>query len=225
MIKANVNMKKIDVKTWNRKSAYNWFSTFSNPCYGFDVTMDITKLYNLTKKTNTSFFINMLYIVSYALNQIEEMRLRIVNGEVVLHDIINPAYVVMTKVGVFENCYNKMDYNYHSFYEKAHMVIENAKSQEKVKDEYNDDNTYNEFYITCIPWLEYDCMSHPLPSDNPSSSSVPRICWNKYHLHEDGKVTIKLNITVNHSLVDGYPLSKSFLKVQEILDNVDEYIK
>ena len=63
------------------------------------------------------------------------------------------------------------------------------------------------------------------PSDNPSSSSVPRICWNKYHLHEGGKVTIKLNITVNHSLVDGYPLSKAFLKVQEMLDNVDEYIK
>ena len=23
---------------------YMWFSTFSNPCYGFDVKMDVTKL-------------------------------------------------------------------------------------------------------------------------------------------------------------------------------------
>ena len=47
----------------------------------------------------------------------------------------------------------------------------------------------------------------------------------KYFTLKNGNVTIKLNITVNHSLVDGYPLSKAFLKVQEMLDNVEQYIK
>lgn len=30
---------------------YMWFSTFSNPCYGFDVKMDVTKLVEYTKET------------------------------------------------------------------------------------------------------------------------------------------------------------------------------
>ena len=55
------SMKKIDIETWNRKSAFLYFKTFSNPCYGFDVEMDITKLYKITKERKDSFFINMLY--------------------------------------------------------------------------------------------------------------------------------------------------------------------
>ena len=86
------NYKIIDIDTWNRKSQYLWFNSFMNPTYGIDVKMDVTNLVNYSKKTKTSFFINFLYCLTVALNEVEEFRLRYVNGEVRLYDYINPTY-------------------------------------------------------------------------------------------------------------------------------------
>jgi len=217
-------MKFIDTEKWNRKSAYEYFKTFSNPCYSLDVEMDITELYKLGKETDTSFFVNMLYVVTYALNSIEEMRLRVVDGKVVLHDVINPAYTVMTDAGTFENAAHKYTKDYKEFYKRGKEEVNRCKRLLKVKDTYNDSTLYDEFYITCLPWITYDHMSHPMPDNDHSNSSVPRICWGKYFFKDD-RVKIKLNITVSHMLVDGYPLSMAFLKIQEVLDNVRNYLK
>lgn len=59
---------------------------------------------------------------------------------------------------------------------------------------------------------------------NKASQCIPRICWGKY-IEKDGKYELTLNITVSHIFVDGFPLSRTFNKIQELLDNVEEILK
>lgn len=214
----------IEENKLKKHKQYKWFSTFSNPCYGFDVKMDVTNLVNYTKKTNTSFFINTLYLVTKGLSMIEEMRLRLVNNEIRLYEKINPSFTVMTKSGVFENCNFEYEESYFAFYKKAKDLIENAKQQETVKDTYNESTNFDEYYITCIPWLSFESMSNPLPDNNLESSSVPRICWDKYKI-EGNKITMTLNITVSHAFVDGYPLSQAFNTIQSLFNDAYNQLK
>jgi len=215
---------RVDPSKWARKSAYDYFSTFANPCYGFNVEMDIEEVYKLSKRRNESIFINLLYLVTTGLNSIEEMRMRILNGEVVIFDTINPAYVVMTDLGVFENCYSPYGKNYREFYDFAHKEVEDHKHIKVIKDQYNDSNYFDEFYITCIPWLKVDAMTHPLPDHDPSNSSVPRVCWSKFY-EVDGRKKTMLNITVHHALVDGKPLSNAFIQIQDNFNNAEVLCK
>ena len=53
--------KVLDIKNWKRYKQYKWFSSFVNPCYGIDATIDVTDVVNYSKTTNTSFFINFLF--------------------------------------------------------------------------------------------------------------------------------------------------------------------
>lgn len=214
-----MNYKIIKVEELKKINQYNWFKQFSNPCYGFNVKMDVTNVVKYSKETKTSFFINTLYLVTSALNQIDEMRIRVVNDEIRLYDEINPAFTVMTKAQIFENTGFVMIDNYNEFYNKAHQVIESVKNQTNVKETYNDSKLFNEYYITCIPWLSIEGMSHPLIDNDYESLTVPRICWDKYR-EENDKQVMTLNITVNHMFVDGYPLSKTFNKVQEYFDKL-----
>lgn len=217
-------MKKIEVSGWNREKTYNWFKSFSDSTYGFNVEMDVTKLVKYTKEHNESFFINLLYIVVKGLNSVEEMRMRLVDGEPVIYDEINPAFTVMTKAGTFENARFKNCTDYKEFYKIASEKIEKAKNQEKIDNEdYNPEDCYDEFYITCTPWISFTQMSHPIPDDK-SSQTIPRICWGKY-VEDNGKYKLNLNITVSHIFVDGYPMSMTFNKIQELLNNVDEMLK
>ena len=216
-------MKEIDIETWDRKKQYDWFKDFSNPCYCLDVRMDVTKLVEYTKTNNLSFFIGMLYIVVKGLNTVEEMRMRLVNDKPVIFKVINPAYTVMTKGGIFENVRHKNYDKFDQFYSVANKIINDTKEELNVtKENYNPEDCWDEYYITCLPWVNFFHMSHPMP-DNPSSLSVPRICWGKYK-NNNGKYELTLNITVSHLLVDGYPLSKAFLKIQELLDEVDNIL-
>jgi len=217
--------KEIDINSWIRKEQYKYFSTFANPCYGFDVEMDINDIYKYTKETNTSFFINFLFLLSIGLNMQEELRLRILDGRVVLFDEINPSYTIMKNDGNFDNGGHKMTYDYQEFYDNCKNVLETHKAGlAPKKEKYNDSKLFDDFYITCIPWIKYESMTHPMPDNDPSNQSVPRICWGKYY-QKDGRMKVLLNITVSHVLCDGFPLSQAFIKIQNVFDNAYKYFK
>ena len=216
---ANATYKVIDKKNLKKINQYNWFGTFSNPCYGFNVKMDVTKLVNYSKENKQSFFINTLYLVTKALNSVEEMRMREVNGEIRIYDEINPTFTVMTVAGLFENAGFDMINDYKGFYAKAKEILDEVKNQTKVKESYNDSALFNDYYMTCIPWLSMESMTHPLPDNNIESSSVPRICWDRFR-EENGKIVMLLNITVNYCFVDGYSLTQAFKRIQEYFDNL-----
>lgn len=213
--------KIIDLNNFKKIKQYEWFHTFSNPCYGFNVKMDVTNVVKYSKDTKTSFFINTLFLVTKGMNMVEEMRLREVDGEIRLYDVIDPAFIVMTNNMVFENAEFEMTNDYKEFYKRAKSVIDNIKNQNDVMREYNKSDLYNQYYITCIPWLEISSMTHPIPNGNYNSLSCPRVCWDKYHL-EDGRYFLTLNITVNHCFVDGYPLSTVFNYIKTLFENCEK---
>ena len=193
-------MHEIDLDNLPRRKTYDWFNSFNNPTYGLTVKLDVTSLVEHTKKHNESFFINMLYIVVKALNSVDNLRMRFENVRLINKD------------------------NYKEFYEMAKERIDKAKYQDKLNNEsYNSTASYNEYYITCLPWTDFISMTHPIPEDK-SSQTVPRVCWGKY-IENNGKYEISLNITVSHVFVDGYHLSKVFNNVQELLNDTTNVLK
>lgn len=217
-------MKILDMNNSDRKRNYEWFKDFSNSTYSCNVEMDVTEIVNFSKESKTSFFINMLYVVTRGLNSIEEMRMRLDNDKPVIFDEINPAFTIITTIGVFENVRHKYFEKYSEFYDICHEHIEKAKNKEKIsKDDYNPKDTWNEFYITSLPWVSFTQFTHPIP-DSKESQCVPRVCWGKY-FSRDNRIFINLNITASHIFVDGYPLSKAFIAIQELLDNARKILK
>ena len=214
-------MKKIDVESWNRRKQFNWFSTFSNPCYCINAKIDCTNVVKICKQNKKSFFVCFMYLVMKSLNSIEEFRLRYIDGEVFSFDTINPAFTVMTNAGVFENVRHEMKEDFKEFYNLSKKVIEDAKVEIKVKDEYNT-NRYDEYYLTTTPWLDFESATHPIPDDK-NSLSVPRVCWGKYSLVND-RYILTLNINVSHALVDGYPVCQAFNKIQEMCNNCKDIL-
>lgn len=210
--------KIIDPKNVARYSYYQYFSSFENPCYGFDVEMDITDIYELSKYRKESIFINLLYLITISLNRIDEMRIRVVNNKLVLHELINPSYMVMTDLGIAETCGHKMTYDYEEFYKLAEEQIEAHRHANSVIAKFNASPSLDDFYISCLPWLNFSSMIHPIPTHDKGSMSVPRICWGKFY-HRHGKTYMMLNITVSHALIDGKQLSDAFNLIQDSFDH------
>ena len=216
--------KVLKVDDLKNQSQYRWFKTFSNPCYGLNVKMDVTKVVEYSKKTKTSFFVNVLYLITTSLNSIDEFKIREVNDEIRLYETINPTFTVMTDIEVYENAGFKMIDDYNSFYKKAREIIDETKKKTSFKETYNDSTLFDDYYMTCAPWISMESMTHPLCEGNFESLTVPRICWDKYR-NENDKMVMLLNITVSHCYIDGYILSKAFNLIQEKFNEIESLLK
>lgn len=215
------NYKIIDINNWKGKKHYLWFKNYPIPYYVVTSRINITNLYNYVKKNNLSFFISFMYLLTVALNNIEEMRLRIVNNQVILYDQIHPAYTVMTRDGIYDNCDNYMFNDFETFYKEANLAINKVKDGIDENKDYNDYSRLDQYYYTCLPWIDITSMTNPMPND--PTVSVPRLCWGKY-IKNNNFCELSLSIQVHHALVDGYPLSKAFLEIQRLLDNLEEIL-
>ena len=199
-------------------SQYDWFRKFSNPCYGMNVKVDVTEVVKTSKESGTSFFANVLFLLTTALNSVPEMRMREVKNEIRLYDVINPTFTVMTDSGKFVNAGFKMTNDYKEFYDTTRRIIDEKKKQTTFTAKYNDSSDYDDYYMTCLPWISVESLMHPLPDNNIESSSCPRIGWDKYR-EENGRYVMTLNVTVNHCFVDGKRLSDAFAAIQRNFDN------
>ena len=216
--------KVIKSEQLKNQSQYRWFKTFANPCYGLNVKMDVSEVVKYSKETKTSFFVNILYLITTALNSIEEFKIREVKDEIRIYDTINPTFTVMTDVGIYENAGFKMVDDYKIFYNTAREIIDKVKKQTSFKQTYNDSMLFDDYYMTCLPWICIEGMSHPLCENNNESLTVPRLCWDKYRI-ENGKFVMLLNITVSHCYIDGFTLSKGFTKIQENFNQIYEILR
>ena len=81
--------------------------------------------------------------------------------------------------------------------QREHKIYAGENKDKIIKCNYNPTNEYNEFYLTCTPWIDFVSLTHPIPDDK-SSQSIPRICWGKY-VEENGtyNITLKINTFYN----------------------------
>ena len=214
--------KVIDPKSWKRISQYNWFSSFENPTYGFCVEIDVTSTVNYSKKTNTSFFANFYFTVMKAINEVEELRLRLVKDQVVLYDVIHPNFTVKTDDGSFNNAGFDYANDYKTFYQRCRETVEENK-KEVHTGIYNNEE-YDKVYTSCLTTIDIKAMTHPIPYYDKSSLSVPRIFWDKI-IDKNRRKIVNLNITVSHTLVDGEDLSKVFNLIRSYNKDFENLIK
>ena len=215
-------MRKIDIEKWNRRTNFKWFSTFTNPTFSFNVKIDVTDVVNYSKETKTSFFANFLYLICRVNNELEPLRLRYVDGEVIEYDVINPTFTVKTIDGVFNNAEFAYTSDYQEFYKRCREVVEQNNKKTLNPEEYNIPR-YDRFYSSCLTTIELEGMTQPLNFNDKNSLNIPRIFWDKYRL-ENGRYVMLVNFTVSHILMDGEDLAKALNLLKQYASNAKDTI-
>jgi len=211
-------MKYIDIEKWKRKEHFAFFYKMDYPQYNICADIDITKFLSFVRKEKLSFYFSMIYAATRIVNECENFKYRIHDGEVVLHETIHPSFTQMDDdpdEELFKMLTTDFNYNIFSFVKDA------QEECEKQKGYFNPDKLIGRddlIYITCIPWISFTHISHTisLKRDN----AVPRISWGKYYMRED-RILLPFSVQVHHALVDGYHVGQYITKLQTFLDNIE----
>ena len=217
-------MHEIDIETWKRKSHYLLFGGYTNPTYVMDVRLDMT-CFMEHRSVEDGFFIPFTWLLMMAANQFEGFRIRWVDGRLVCFDAVHPSYTVLLEDQNF--AFQATDYcpSYRTFAQTMHRDIADVRAGAVSGQEgsYFETNSRAELiYISSMPWVDFRSISNPLPYEDKMSMSIPRFNWGKC-VREGDRWAMSLSVTVNHAYIDGYEVSMMLLKLQELLDNCQDY--
>ncbi len=219
-------MKIIDVEAWDRKTPYNNFIRYTNPVFSLSARLDVSTVYERSKRMGRSFFADFLFLVTVSLNRVEGLRLRINDkGEVVLYDQIAPSFIVMQENGVIATCRTEFTLDYEAFYQTVRRDLEKKAKMEAVQEEFNRKEEPDVFYSTCLPWLDFVSMSNPYHYEDASATSIPRLSWGKFVEESDGRRRLTFDIAAHHALLDGKAICDGFAVMSAALAKGDAFFE
>ncbi|MCW4000484.1 MAG: chloramphenicol acetyltransferase [Candidatus Bathyarchaeota archaeon] len=205
---------KIDLDSWPRRDYYRYFGSFDDPFFGVVVNVDCTRAYERCKKQDWSFFVYYLYASIRAINQVENFRLRIIDGEVWLFDKVHASSTVGRKDGTFGFALFDYTEDFMQFRATAEQRIAQVQEYPGLRVD-PDAKRVDVVHYTALPWFSFSGFKHE--KSIRCQESIPKIAFGKY-FESNGRKLLPISINANHGLLDAYHIGKYLELFQEGLD-------
>lgn len=216
-----MSYKIIDKEKYYRSGVFRHFSEDCKCSVSMTARIDVTPLAEFSKRTDTKFYVNFLYILSKVLNSRGDYKMGYLwqSGELICWDQINPTHYIFHEDT--ETCtpvYSVYYEDYKMFYNAALKDIEHGKStREYALDAENHPNWFDASYIS---WLSYDSLNIELPDGY--LYLAPIINWGRYR-EEHGRLKMPVSVRLNHAAADGYLIANVFRLLELEIAN-DKFI-
>lgn len=208
-----MDYRVIDKESYYRKGVFRHFTEDCKCSTSVTARIDVTDLVSYSKKTDTKFYINFLYILSKVLNSREDYRMGYLweTDELICYDKINPIqYVFHEDTETCTPVYTEYFEDYDTFYIKALADVEEAKAtREYMLDMAGHPNWFDASYIS---WLSYDSLNIELPDGY--LHFPPIVNWGRYR-EENGRLMMPVSVRLNHAIADGFLVSRVFTLLEQ----------
>ena len=186
------------------------FRNSVEPAFCVTFETDITNFRAKTRDQGLSFTLAMVYAVCKCANEIEALRYRFLDGNVVLFDKIDTAFTYLNKdKGLFKVVNVPLIDGIRDYVALA------SSTAEEQKDYFTGPLGNDVFQCSPMPWVTYTHISHT--NSGKKDNATPLFDWGKYH-EQDGRIVMPVSIQAHHSFVDGIHVGQFADTLQKFLD-------
>jgi chloramphenicol O-acetyltransferase type A len=210
-------MKYLDIETWNRKQHFEHFNRFLDPYFGVVNDVDVTAVYQHSRETGTSFFALYLFACMKAVNTVENLKYRIRDDKVIIHDVIHASATIAREDHTFGCSFIEFSDDFTMF--NANLQKEKVRILSST-DLFPDRNSDDCIHCSSIPWVNFSGHKEPLLG---IKDSVPKLAYGQIS-EKENRFMMPVAIAVNHALADGYHIGQFFDKYQEELDKIANFV-
>jgi len=207
-------MKILDPEKWKRKEHFEFFSKMASPYFGLTTEVDCTHAYNVAKASQFSFFAYYMYRSMVAVNTVDELKLRIVDNQIVLYDTLHAGTTIGREDGTFGFAWIPFSENFEAFNTELQREISEVQNSTGIRLN-NGELGKDLIRHSTIPWTSFSAILHPTPLDQ--AESVPKITFGKFNI-KNGRKYLPVSVEAHHGLADGYHLSEYLKEFQRQLD-------
>lgn len=215
-----MNYKKIDKEQYYRKGVYRHFSEDCKCSVSMTARIDVTDLVACSKRKDSKFYLDFLYILCKALNSRDDYKMSYLwqTDELICYDKINPIqYVFHEDTETCTPVYTTYYEDYDVFYKNALEDLEKAKATREYK--LDPEDHPNWFDASYVSWLSYDSLNVELPDGY--LYFPPIVNWGRYR-EEGGRLMMPVTVRMNHAIADGYLIARVYKLIEEEIEKFVE---
>jgi len=195
----------------------NPFINFLSSRYVMSARVDVEKLWKWCHENEKSFFVMSLGCLMNAVNSVDNLKRRIIDGKAVEYDYLEGVSPIMNEgKAIYREMRVKTPQEFGDIIEWHDYVRQLSQSILKGDDEgftleMEKRDFTNIANFSCIPWVDFDCITSCILNGRQIQ---PLVTWGK--VNEDYKMSVA--ITVNHIFVNGRELGYFYENAQKEFD-------
>ena len=205
--------KEIDLQNWIRLDTYNHFFAFELPFFNICNNIDITPVYQKCKINGYSVSRALHYCCIQAANNVDEFKLRILDGRVVQYDVIHAGAIILLPDNTIRFCMYENAADFEEFEAKASVTRQKVLDTRQTEPRSQEQDV---IHFSVLPWVSFTSISHPRRVNK--GDSIPKITLGKFYKSE-GRILLPISVEVNHCLMDGYHLGLFNEHLTKAIDN------
>ena len=206
------HFEKVDLETWPRAEIYKQYTeVWTTVTYTFTKKLDAAKVVPYLKERGIKLIPALVWLASRAVNRVENFRLGIQNRELVRYDAVHPLVPAVNSTGNMSFHSLRYHEDFRTFYEA--YLEEQREYGHKTNLWANGPAPDNYFFVSILPWLEYDALSMQLK--NAKGYYAPYVAMGKYNENME----LPCTIMVNHATIDGLFVHQFYEEMQSCMND------
>lgn len=204
----------INLETWPRRDTCALFRRFQKPHFAITARVEINALMaRRARDPAFSSYLACMHAMGAALQAVPELRSRIRGETVVQHDGVRLSPTLQFEDGRLGFAYLTWQPDFAGFAAYARAEITKVIAAQKMVPgiEESDD----EAYLSCMPWLDFTALDNPVLN---ADDSIPRLAWGRYTETAPGRWSMAVSLQAHHGLADGLHVVQFFKALQAALD-------
>ena len=195
----------------------NPFINFLSSRYVMCARIDVENLWKWCHENDRSFFVMSLGCLMNAVNSVDNLKRRIIDGKAIEYDYLDGVTPIMDEENeIYREMRVKTPQEFGDILEWHDYVRSLSQAILKGEDEgftleMEKRDFTNIANFSCIPWVDFDCITNCVLNGRQIQ---PLITWGK--VNDDYEMSI--SITVNHIFVNGRELGYFFENAQKEFD-------
>lgn len=173
----------------------------------------MTRAYALCKERGYSVFLYYLHAALTAGNDLEPFKMRIIEGEPWVYDVVHASCTVLRPDETFGFSNIRFHRDFEAFQEGARQEIARVQADGRLFSFEAD--PYEFLHFSALPWIDFSSVSHA--RHFPAGDSIPKYSFGKI-VEEGGRRSMHCSVHVHHSLVDGLHVGRYMEAFQRNLD-------
>jgi len=208
--------QRINLDTWSRRPHFDLFDKMAHPWLDICCSVDATLAWSVCNAPGgPSFSSALLFLAIGAANSVEELRMRIRNGEVIVHDHIHVGSTILRDDETFGFGFINASDDFQIFTAANAAEFDRVRVQ---RDELVDRDIDDVIHFSVVPWLNFTAVGHP--RDRNCFYSVPKVVIGKCHL-QGSRWLLPVALSAHHGLVDGLHAARFFDHLQQRFDHAE----
>ncbi len=216
----NANPQYLDLATWHRRSAFEFFRGFDIPSFSLCARLDVAPLKHAVKDLGVGSLSLAYHFIAIRLaNEIAPFRYRIEGDRVRVHEAVHGSTTVLREDDSFSFASLEYNRNFAEFCAQGSSALARGRLQ----DAPFEPNTHEAatVHMTTLPWVHFTSYSNARQWG--VQDSIPKIAFGRIDI-DGSRHWMPLSVEVHHALMDGLHVGRFFEGFEAALQAPDAWL-